>query len=475
MQDDRIVSLVDESTENAVLGCILNHHHAAKYAFDNLPHLAFFNLRKQYLYRFMEKLFINFGAVESSVIRGRIKTMKVKKQDDYEQILDQIEKPDFQFSTGRIDEYVEILNKLHYRRIALMKVESLKAAALDPAQDIESAFMKVENAFGKQPSTASQIGNAESLIRELEDAVEGRRKCMHMPWPIWTEFSQALTPGSMFTICGSPGSSKSLALNQIIYHLIDQCKVAALVLEETPEYHMRRMMAQLSGNSFVTRDNWCAVNQDKMWEIRDRYAKELLEFGQCLHQKHRDEAATAEWVLRWIQNRLLDGYRVLAIDPYTYIEMGDRATVEEPRFINRAKTLIEDCGASLIFITHPRKTGQNFKGTFSMDDLAGSATLSRRSTVVAWLGMHHPKLIKCDPGEPGSEPRDVVCNRTISVFKARNGRSMSHIGFWFNPEDLTMHERGEIVEIKKPAKGGEDKNSGPPGSRRFPTVGGASR
>jgi hypothetical protein len=152
----------------------------------------------------------------------------------------------------------------------------------------------------------------------------------------------------------------------------------------------------------------------------------------------------------WIEERCAAGCRVLVVDPITLADPGgEKPWDADRRFMARAKAAVERAGASLVLVTHPRKSGGMSKsGGSPMDDLAGGAVFQRAAASVLWLSAT-PR----DHSEVVRDARDAASiqavHKLVRVLKARNS---AHAGatLAYRFHRLAFHELGTVEKPNKP-------------------------
>jgi hypothetical protein len=309
--------------------------------------------------------------------------------------------------------------------------------------DDEAARLAIRSVI----DSARPTGALADLQSELDDAVAGRRFAVALPWPMLSNDTRALLPGTVVVFCGSPGATKSLALIQALRGWIHNgVKAAVLELEDGAAYHLRRALAQISENSNVTDDDWCRANAAALSSITRSAQDELHALESAIEAPTAKMKATPPELLDWIERKASAGCRILCIDPITLMVKGQHSWTDDETFLFGAKKIVERHGASLILVSHPRKLPPGAKpNKMSMDDLAGGVAYSRFSQTILFLAAHPPTqaAVRTTCGNVSE-----TINRTLTVFKARNGRGVEarQYGFIFDSKTLTLKEAGEITE-----------------------------
>lgn len=300
---------------------------------------------------------------------------------------------------------------------------------------------------------AKPHGAASELTKYMEDTISGLRTAIQWPWPVFGKSTYALLPGMLMLICGDPGARKSFFLTQslIKFHR-DNVKVGAFMLEHTKNWHMNRTLAQVSGNGALFDPEWIADNPTTVRNLMEKHQDFLNDFGRRVWTSHEAaEEVTYASMLAWTRQRAEQGCRVIAIDPVTMLEGGDRQWQEDLRFIRELKQIAELHGCSIIMVTHPRTTTR--KGP-SLHDLAGGGAYSRFSQTVCWIeSWDDPKQVEIieydDIGTTNCY--DEIVRVQVRIMKATNGPGTGRkIGYKF--EELQFREVGIIRTERRKTK-----------------------
>jgi replicative DNA helicase len=323
---------------------------------------------------------------------------------------------------------------------ALTELSQMSLA--DPAEVATQMTKKAREITEMLPQTVKDP--VKGLEGELDDAMAGRRYAVTMPWPMLSHATRALLPGTVTILCGSPGATKSLAMNQLIRWSSEMVKSALYVLEDGVVYHMRRAVAQLSCVSDLTDDSWCRNNPDEVKRLKQLYLPALRKLKGIFEQPTNMNACTVDDLLDWVRAKADDGCRVIAIDPITMMQKTRTGWLDDERFLSTSKRIIEKYGMSLVLVTHPKKLpfGASL-ANMSMDDMAGGSAYSRFTQTILMLLAHDQKE---GPVESETGAKTEEYNRTMVVRKARNGRGVEgyRYAFWFDPKSLSLNELGRI-------------------------------
>ena len=165
-----------------------------------------------------------------------------------------------------------------------------------------------------------------------------------------------------------------------------------------------------------------------------------------------DEAPTYKQVLKWIEDKLADGCEVLAIDPVTIIDAGDKRYIADQDFLIKAKAMIRDAGARLILASHS-KTGAG--DLPNLDSVAGGASFVRFAHTRLWLRVEDDEeMTQIKTRE--LKNMSVHSNRSIICLKARKGPGDKiHLAMQFDRNKLIFRELGVVSKGKKGEKNDE--------------------
>ena len=305
------------------------------------------------------------------------------------------------------------------------------AVLLDASARFEPIF-RVQTERG--PSPAAEVSKG------IEDAIEGRRQSLAMPWPQLTRAARPVDPGTITIMCGDPGSNKSFMLQEaMLFWHEREIPVAMLHLEKNRQYHLTRALAQLGRDSNLKSLDWQAQHPLETREAMKKFHDELEGYGKCIWDNQEDDVTT-EWVSSWIRARATDGARIIAVDPVTAASGGREPWQADRKLIRTCEGLAAAKGCTIIMVTHPR-IAKGQKPT--LETMAGGMAYGRFTDVVLWTAAHDPPK----NGNVRTSLGDQNCYYTnhVALFKTRDstGRGM-HVAFNFNRNTLRMEEIGTI-------------------------------
>jgi len=289
-------------------------------------------------------------------------------------------------------------------------------------------------------SDAEPLGASREVWQLIEDTISGKRSALPWPWPHMAKLSKALLPGTVTILAGDPGASKSfMLLEAAAFWHAQGIKTAVYELEDELKDHLYRALAQAHGDSRLFDDEWVKANPDDAREAWAMHADFLDSFGRCLWIA-ADKLIDLPALAKWVSERAVAGFRVIAIDPITAVGKGSTSWEDDLRFMIEAKAAIRNTGASLVLVTHPRK---GRKTAIGLDELSGGAAYARFAHSIMWLESYKtPKSVIVDK-TMGRLAVDI--NRALHVVKSRNagGHGMV-IGCTFEGQTLRLDEHGVI-------------------------------
>ncbi len=284
------------------------------------------------------------------------------------------------------------------------------------------------------------LGASAALQTRIEGIASGKLAAIDWPWYYITRLTRALRPGTVTLLCGSPGTSKSFMLIQaLIYWQCLGIKISLFALEDDRETQLHRALAQVCQCSELTDDEWLKVNHILAIERLKEHKEMLDKFGRSIYEVTQG-APTLHDIVLWIADRANAGCRIIAVDPITAADAGEREWQAAQRFMIECKPILRKHGSSLILVTHPRRGAM---GNTQLDDLASGMSYTRFSQTVLSYEYEEPT------GEIVETPQGSVTaniNRKIHVRKARLGIGQyAALGFYFNPKTLLAEECGIIA------------------------------
>jgi hypothetical protein len=285
---------------------------------------------------------------------------------------------------------------------------------------------------------------ADSAARSrIEDCIAGKYATCPWPWPVLTRLSQALRPGTVTVVCGDPGAAKSLMLfESVIWWTGQGTKAVVYELEEDAAFWELRALAILDGKADLTVPEWIQAHPDEARRAFNRQRAALAKLSPRVVTSPEKPVTYAE-LLAWMELQAKGGARVIGVDPVTAVAVGQHSYLEDLEFMTRAKVLARKHGASVVLVTHPRRTG---KTRSPLEDTAGGSAFPRFAQTVLWVRAHRPPL-NCAVAVATGGARSVAVPRTVHVAKARNAAGGGcDIAFDFGADTLRHSELGLVVE-----------------------------
>lgn len=293
-------------------------------------------------------------------------------------------------------------------------------------------------------SKARPLGPLDRLHQRIRAIATGEYRVVSWPWPMLSNLTQALLPGTVTLLAGTIGSSKSFMLLQAVLYWLDQAeRIACYSLEGDRPFHLSRALAQLSGVANYTDVEWVAENPLVAESSIKEHSEKLERFSGHLWASDNLGAETLEQLAEWIQAQAKLGRRLIAIDPVTAASRTAKPWIADLAFLKSTKKTGADYGCSVILVTHPTK--DTLEPT--LQNLAGSAAYQRFVDCVITLQNHEPKESRV---KTACGSIDMKHSRTISIEKARNGKGTGiRLAFEFSRESLTLKELGLISKTEK--------------------------
>ncbi len=287
-------------------------------------------------------------------------------------------------------------------------------------------------ADSKSDSIADEV---ESLIN---DTISGKRRSVPWPWPLLSNLTKALLPGTVTLVCGDPGATKSfLALSSLIQWHRENIRACVYELEEDRAYHLHRVLALETGMGELLDDNWIAANPEIARDVFRKNKHMLESIGRNIWAAP-DQQVTLKELTEWTRSRASEGYRVIVIDPVTAAAQSAQPWIDDLEFLINIKNIARQHSASILLVTHPRQINKQI--SVGIDNMAGSRAYSRFSQTVLWIER------KSQPIKVEVVDGLVEANRIIHIVKARNGTGHGlSIAYEFNDHTLKFDEKGVII------------------------------
>jgi len=287
-----------------------------------------------------------------------------------------------------------------------------------------------------------ETGPKANFVTHLKKIKAGELSSIPLPFPQLDDCCLPLTPGQLTCLCAAPGKGKSLFLLQSMIHWHSLgVKFACYMLEQSEEYHVGRLCAQLHGDSNLNSMKWIAAsasNADYALSCAEKVGPQLDAIGSCITIPpggvcHSD-------VMSWIEARAKAGVRVMAIDPITAVDPVKNIWEADRELVFTVKKLCDKYACSVIFVTHPRGGAS---GVLNADSMAGGQAYGRFSQCVLWITFLKKAKDHTIKSPVGSA--SISINAIIHVVKASNGPGARHgIGFNWLGRELRWAEQGEI-------------------------------
>jgi hypothetical protein len=290
---------------------------------------------------------------------------------------------------------------------------------------------------------AKPTGAAADLDNHFQDIFSGRCRPIKIGFTSVDRAIQIL-PDSVTLIAGNPGASKSFLMLQLAAVWIEaNIKTAIYEIEKDLPFHLKRILAQRTGNSNITRMDWAEANQEFIRQAQSEHRDFLDNIGRHIWTCP-DKIITQSDVVAWTRERASSGYQAIIIDPITIADRKDEPHKADGLLMQELRGIAREHRAAIFLVIHPSKA------VITMPDLmqiSGGAAYSRFCDNAIWLENHDDKpstiLTACGSIE-------VNHNRTLWILKSRDGSGTgARLACNFEGESLLLKEVGLIVKKKK--------------------------
>lgn len=294
-------------------------------------------------------------------------------------------------------------------------------------------------------------GGSRGLYNLLENIISGTRDIVSWRWDMLSNLTLALQPGTVTMLCGDPGSAKSFFLLQsLLWWHINEHRVAAMMLEDDRDFHLQRALVQLAENNKLFDYHWIKNHGKEAIDIYYNHKQILDTFASTIHDDP-DVTFDLPKMAEWVHEQCTKKARIIAIDPITIVETGDKPWIAEREFMVSIKRSIRMSGSSLILVTHPKKNRLN---TINLDQLAGSTNYPRFSHTILWLehlaNDEAVDVITYDDIPGGRIERTlqgVKVNKKLHLCKTRLGRGHGYkLAFKMTGTSMCMDEIGLLTK-----------------------------
>lgn len=295
--------------------------------------------------------------------------------------------------------------------------------------------------ISKPPAQSTSL---EKLIRAT---IAGERVAVPFgEWRNLTNLSRALLPGTITVLSGAGGSAKSMMVSQACLYWLDEgYSFAVFHLEEDRDFHLKRAIAQIEGNSGLNIEEWEREHAEQTLEALKRTKPTTDELGKCIWDAPATDVDLGD-LTHWVQERCAEKRRIIVVDPVTAADSGREPWRADRLFVMDCKRALRESGSSMIVVTHPRDG--NPKHGSRMDNHAGGQAYNRFTQTVLELRSHKAESAQVYSRTPAGTIRDTIeINRTLAIHKARNGPGAGEaIGFDFDGRTLRFKEAGVLDE-----------------------------
>lgn len=417
----------DPAAESAVLGEMVAHKHAGEWGVVELRGEDFYDPRNRAIFGLLCAVLPGCPEPAPALLWGEAQAKGVSRDVGGQAYLEAVATD----STGymAVERFARILRARRADRESILKgIELVEAGLCGRGAGLPS------NTNAASLSTLSATVDAEKA---------GTRYAVEWPWPEVNRFN-ALLPGTVTMICGAPGASKSLLVLEAIWRMAAAGEsVAILELEESPEFHFRRFMAQAVGDASILNAGWVKANPSLYDSMVAAHADliSLVEGRAVIQAPPSGIKVDTEYVLRWLASQAGSGRRVLAVDPLAMIETGEKIYLDHERIARESAKLAERENVSIIFVCHPKASQGPPRP--DIENIQGAKALGRIPQTILWLASH-PLIESQVRVSAGSAV--VEHNRTLHALKVRLGPGQwDQVAMNLDGKSLTHKSAGVVA------------------------------
>lgn len=285
----------------------------------------------------------------------------------------------------------------------------------------------------------------ETLESRIAANINGTRFAIRHPSFMALSSTMCFLPGTITMICSNPGVSKSMLLTQWIWQMyFDGIDCSLLALESGDVFSQERCLAQMAGNNRLLDPEWQRNNVEQVAQAMDAHMPRINELrkNKIIVAPKDSDIVNPQYLVSHIETEAKSGKKVIAIDPVTMMETGDKCWIDQNKFVRDVKRIVRKRQIRLVLITHPKDEN----GGISQFNMAGGKAFSQNTDTIIWLEAHDT-IESCIPCEMNPmESRRMKYNRTMHLLKHRVGpAAKKHIGLFMNGATL-MHEEIGFIE-----------------------------
>jgi len=305
---------------------------------------------------------------------------------------------------------------------------------------VSGASEEVAFIMGEHTGSGDDHVAALRLLLDKEAGGGGRR--VLLPWPQLDEACRPLLPGTVTFVVGRGGSGKSWFGTRLLIHCLGNgVQSSAVMLEENPEWHLRRNLALLDGNTNFLRQEWVEENPFAHRDAMERHAIMLRQLSDAIKV---DKRIKLKDLVLWIKERCRARDRLIIVDPVTLADaQGMKPWESDPYLMGETEAACQASGSSIVFIVHPSKQTGRPSALPDMDQIAGSADLQRSAQNILWLWSAPRNTMGRFLNGNGEVVTDQIHKRII-ILKTRNAPGEGKI-FAMSFNKLSLDELGEEV------------------------------
>ena len=319
-----------------------------------------------------------------------------------------------------------------------------------------TVLRKAIDAGWKRPKSAPikeyrhQVSQTRTVIRDhYSDIIAGKITSISIPWPSVDRTTQALSPGTITLLVGTPGATKSwLILQSIIMWHGNGVPFAALELEQDYTFWIKRILALLSSHGGMARLAWVAENPDLALSL---LAQNEVTAQKIMESFHIGGGFTVEQTIQWLKDQGRAGKRVVTIDPITMLDTtGGKEHEAAKQLMDQASKVAQKYGMSIVVVTHNTSLA-GLKGNPTLDQVAGGKGYTRFADTVFWLSPTPKDTSNKVMIRKHGVTYLAEANRQLLILKSRAGTGVGEVVcLQFDEISTVTNEVGFLSYDKEP-------------------------
>ena len=422
---------------------------AANVVLEMVEEKHFFKPRNRQLFTAFSEMLAQVQEIDELTIRAELERRGVFESLGGAEYIDELVMAPR--TAANVETYCQIVLKTAQQRATMEAAGRLLQAAQagNPADMERAARVAVEVVEPIHPKPAN------GMDAEIDAEISGARYSVPFCRRPCLSQTQALLPGTLTVLCGSPGASKSMFSCEDLWRWFYEGEnVASMQLEKGVDFHFRRILAQMAQESWLTNALEVRARASDALSIRQHFSRAIAEMREAglVQSRAAGQTPTAGFLLNWMSREIDRGRRVLLIDPITYMSGGEKRYLDQERFIDGARNLVDRKGVSLILVSHPKDGKPGEKVVPMLENVKGSKSFQMFTDTVIWLEAHNNDTMDFQPVNPETgkpypptthRSENKKFNRTIHILKKRLGPTeSSRIAYYMDGSSLWHVECG---------------------------------